>query len=441
MRSPLSRRTVLRGLLGGTAVTLSLPFLEAMLPLGRGGVRASTTGFPLRFGLFFWGNGNIPDLWTPTGEGKTWELSPQLAPFANVKDVISVVTGMSIKIPNIFPHGSGSAGILAAAPQQELDGSETCSTATIDQVIAAQIGGETLYRSLQTAGTDIVGLSYNGPNNRNPAEYNPYAFYERLFGSTFREPGEEGIVDPTIGLRRSVLDAVMGDVDRLKKRVGAADSIRLEQHLDGIRELETRLARLEEDPPNLESCSRPPEPLAEYPDQDGRPQVSARSRALCDMLAMALACDQTRVFSHYLTEPVNNTLFPDASDGHHNLTHDEPDDQPQVHAITVQCVTEMAYLVEALRAVPEGDGTLLDSCAVLGCSEVSLGRLHSLDEMPVVIAGSAAGALRTGVHYRSYSQENVSTVLLSLIRAMGINQSEYGVDEGRVTDGLSAIEV
>ncbi|MCK6518447.1 DUF1552 domain-containing protein, partial [Myxococcota bacterium] len=96
----------------------------------------------------------------------------------------------------------------------------------------------------------------------------------------------------------SALDAVMGDIATLNARVGSEDKLRLEQHLDGVRPLETRLARLEEDPPSLESCARPATPEASYPDLDGRPQVSARNRVMADMLAMALACDQTRVFGH-----------------------------------------------------------------------------------------------------------------------------------------------
>ena len=166
--------------------------------------------------------------------------------------------------------------------------------------------------------------SFNGPNNKNPPELSPIAFYERIFGSTFREPGEEGVVDPTLALRRSVLDAVMADVEKINARVGAADRIRLDQHLTGIRELELRLARLAEDPPSLEACLRPAEPAAEYPEVEGRHPVSEIHRAMTDLLVMAVACDQTRVFSHWFSDPLTNKLYPGATMGHHSLTHDEP---------------------------------------------------------------------------------------------------------------------
>jgi hypothetical protein len=433
----VNRRTVLRGLLQGSAVCLGLPLLEAMLSPR---AWACGGGLPKRFGLFYWGNGNRPDRWTPrgTGAGDAWRLSDELQPLARHKDVLCVPTGLSIRIPNRFPHGSGVGGLLAGAPLAN-ESIDSLLAPTIDQLVAAGIGRDTLYPSLQTAATNVSGLSYSGPNARHPAEADPYALYRRLFGDTFVEPGEEAIVDPRLGLRRSVLDAVTGDLESLQQRLGSADRARLDQHLTGVRELETRLARLQEDPPNLEACARPAEPLPSYPDEAGRPQIAARNRAMADLLAMALACDQTRVFAHFLSEPVGDLLFPDATAGHHSLTHDEPGDQPQVHAITTFCVERFADLLDALRAVPEGGGTLLDSCLVMAGTEVSLGRTHSLDDLPVVLAGSACGAVRQNVHHAA-NGANASQLLLTILRAMDIPAAEVGVDEGRVTESLTEIE-
>ncbi len=434
---PLSRRALLRGFSAAGLVTVGLPLLECMSDR-----RAYACGgiIPRRFGLFFWGNGNIPSRWTPTGEGPNWQVSEQLSPLTGLESRVTVVTGMSVKVPNAVPHMSGAAGILSGAKLSVTDAGETFLAPSIDQVIAAEIGGDTAYRSLQTAATNNEGLSYNGPNSKNPPDTDPYALYERLFGPSFRAPGEGGVVDPTLALRRSVLDAVSGDLVALQSRVGAADKARLDQHATGLRELELRLARLQADPPNLEACSRPPSPTLDFSDVEGRPQISARSRAMVDLLAMAFACDQTRVFGHYISQPVNNYLFPGASQGHHELTHNEADPQPEVNAITTMCVDEYAYLVRALDAIPEEDGTLLDNCAVLGCTEVSLGRTHSLDEMPLLIAGNACGFLKQGIHYRSPSLENASMVLLSLIRSMGVVRADFGQDEAHVTSSLIGIE-
>ena len=351
---------------------------------------------------------------------------------------------MSIKTGNLIPHHSGKAGILSGAPLKVYENGRedgTFEIPSIDQVIAAEIGGETIYRSLETGvlpGTG--GNSYNGPNNRNPPELSPYAFYERLFGASFREPGEEGVVDPTLALRRSVLDSVMDDISRLDARVGAADKMRLDQHYTGIRELELRLARLQEDPPSLEACARPAEPAMDFPDIEGRPQIQAVHRAMTDLLVMALACDQTRVFSHWFSDPLTNKLYPDATAGHHSLTHDEPGSQPEVNMITKFVMEELNYMIERLASIEEGDETLLDHMALLATSEVSKGQTHLLDEMPIIIAGNACGALKQGIHYRSFSGENTSHVLLSLVRAMNISAASFGLEEGEVTDGLAAIE-
>ena len=434
-----SRRRLLRGALaGGGLVWLGLPALEIFRPRV---VRAEDSLFPRRFGLFFWGNGNLPDRWTPAGEGYGWTPSEQLAPLSAHRDVISVVTGMSAKVDVISPHWSGAAGLLTGQQVLGDDGDWTVGAPTIDQLIAASIGGDTLYRSLEIGvGTDEI-FCYSGPNAPIPGETDPLTLYARLFGDTFRAPGEDGIVDPSLGFRRSVLDAVMDDLGSLQRELGQADRDRLEQHLTGVRELELRLARLEEDPPDYASCARPTQPPEDFPDIDGRPQLRARSLAMAELLAMALACDQTRVFSFHFSRPLNNMLFENASDGHHNLTHNEGGDQPEVHDITLQIMESFADLLDVLRAVPEGDGTLLDHCLVLGASEHSEGRTHSVEEMPLLIAGGNGEVLKTGYHHRSYTRDNASKVMLSLVRAMGVIASDFGEDDARATEGLSELEV
>jgi hypothetical protein len=437
-RSMINRRRFLRGMMAGGVITVQLPILELFMSRK---ALASDGGFPQRFGMFFWGNGNRPDQWTPIGEGDEWELSDAMEGLINFKDEISVVSGMSIKVPNVMPHWSGAIGFLTGQTAVGDESDWTVGGPTIDQLLAQEIGGDTVFRSLVTGCVASSSISWNGPNSRNPVESDPYLFYEKLFGPTFREPGEEGIVDPRLGYRRSVLDSVMQDIDSLNAQLGSSDKQRLEQHLDGIRELETRLARLEEDPPAYEACSRPEEPLNEYPDIDSRPQLTARNAVMSQMIAMALACDQTRVISYEFTNPLNNLLYPSADSGHHNLTHNEAGEQPQVQEITKFNINEAAVLLEALRSVPEGDGTLLDNCGIIITSEVSEGRTHSLDEFPLILAGSVGGQLKQGYHYRSYSQENANKFSLSVIRAYGVSQLSWGADESETTDGLSSIEV
>jgi hypothetical protein len=156
---------------------------------------------------------------------------------------------------------------------------------------------------------------------------------------------------------------------------------------------------------------------------------------------MALACDQTRVFSHFLCEPITDMRFDGTDKGFHSLTHDETDPQPQVDLIVTACMGYYADFLTALRAIPEGPGTLLDSCLVLGASEISEGRTHRVDDLPIVLAGSGQGRILQDFHYHSTTQENVSHVLLTLLRAMDVPLATFGVDEGEVDEGLPAIEV
>ncbi len=440
-RGPLTRRAVLGGFARGALVTVALPPLQAMFN-DSGTAYACDGVLPKRFGLWFWGNGTLPDRWTPTGDGDgdAWQLSEQLAPLSRVKDRICVVSGLAVKLPNNVPHSSGCAGILSAAPLQSTGDDDTFSAPSIDQVIAAEIGGSSIFRSIQTAASNCSGRSYNGPNSVNPPEADPYNFYRRVFGDTFVEPGQDGAVDPSLGLRRSVLDAVMGDIGRLQDRLGAEDRARLDQHLEGVRELEQRLALLQKDPPDLEACSRPEEPTGDYTDVEGRPQLALRNQVMSELLAMTLACDQTRVFAHFITDPVSDVLFEGSSAGHHDLTHNEAAPQDECNAIDLQIMDMFADTVEILDGIPEGDGSLLDNCAVLATSEVSLGQTHSIEEMPVVIAGSCCGFYKQDHHYRSLSGDNASKVLLSLQRALDIDVGSFGVDEAQVDEAIPDIE-
>ncbi len=144
MGRTLNRRMLLRGMLAGSAVGVGLPALEIFLN-GNGTAYAADSAFPQRFGLFFWGNGIVPDFWVPQATGTAWELSPTLAPLAGVKDVISVISGTSILLDNNYPHWSGAAGILSGGKPPE-SANNTFYEPTIDQVIAAEIGGETRFR-------------------------------------------------------------------------------------------------------------------------------------------------------------------------------------------------------------------------------------------------------------------------------------------------------
>ena len=440
MRRPLSRRTVLRGLLGGSAISIGLPAFEAFLNTN-GTAYASGEAFPVRFGVFFWGNGIVPERWLPTATGADWELTEELMPLAPVRNKFTLVSGMEVKVPNNDAHFSGAAGFLSGSQHIVRSDSFTFAAASIDQVVANAIGGSTRFKSLEVApypGT--AGLSFNGPDSQNPPETDPAALFERLFGASFRLPGEDPISDPTLALRRSILDSVMADAANLEKRLGAVDRARLDQHLTSVRELELRIARIESDPPQLDACARPDTPVA-VPDIDGRPQMRERAAVVSELVTMALACDLTRSVSYWQSDPLSDILYTGLTAGHHQLTHDDPDDMPQVNQVVLTIIESFNDFLVGLDQVAEGDETLLDHCAILGTTDVSYGRTHQIDEFPILVAGSACGRLKMGEHYRSETKESTSKVALSLLRAVGVNAGSFGTDDAFTEDSLTAIEV
>ena len=439
-RNKIGRRTLLRGMLGGSAVAVGLPALELFLNDHGTAYAECSSGMPTVFGVFYWGNGMIPALWNPTQTGSGYDLPPMLSGLAQVQSDVTVISGMRVRTSNTSPHGSGPAGLFSGADLVD----DTFVGPSLDQVIAdgmAANDGDRRFHSLEIGvERSTSSWSMTGPHQVNPPECDPFAFYSNVFGPEFRLPGDHSAPPPQIALRHSVLDAIGDQTRRLQTRVGAADRARLEQHFDGIRALEGQLERLAMAPVAPACTAAPGMPMMDYPDIDGRPQMQAVHRVMVDMLAIALACDQTRTFFEMFTQPVNNTLFLDAPAGHHELTHNEADPQPQVERIVTFIIGEFAYLVQKLGSIQEGPARLLDRCAILGTTDVSYGRTHSLEDYPMLIAGTACGALRSGIHYHSDSAENASKVPLTLMNAVGVTSEQYGLGEANTNVMLNEIQ-
>ena len=459
-RTILPRRTVLRGFVGGAAVAIGLPPLEAMFN-ANGTAYAQGAPIPKRLGVFFWGNGVKLDRWTPANTGTAWTPSLELAPLMPVKDYVNVVSGMSIKTGNERGHHAGTVGILSGAPMisephPNSAYASTFSAPSIDQVAANAIGMTTRFKSLEVGiskrldtveGTTLHYLSHNGPDSANPPEYDPSAVFSRLFGADFMPPGVAPtmpVVDVSKVLKKSVLDAVQADIAALKMKVGTADGTRLDQHLDNIRSIENRIVTTSTPGATAQAmCAVPTKPTLPA-EMNSHEALAERMTAMSGLIAMALACDQTRVFSILFTGSVNGTVFweVNATGGHHDLTHNEADPQPTVHNATIFTMQQFTTLLSALKGVPEGAGNILDSCAILASSCVADGKMHSITDYPILVAGRAGGKLTyPSVHYRSPSGENTSMVLMSMLRAVGVPLTTFGLMGGQVTSGLSAIEV
>jgi Protein of unknown function (DUF1552) len=447
----LDRRTVLRGTIAGTIASVALPPLEAMFN-ANGSAYAQGAPLPRRLGIFHWGGGVKHDRWNPVDTGPNYTLSSELQPFQPVKEYVSVVSGMSVKTGSLQGHHSGAVGVLSGCPMvtQPANGApyrSTFSAPSIDQVAAAVIGKTSKFKSLEVGiskringgeGTTLQYLSHNGPDNPNPPEYDPIKVFDRLFGSGVTPP--PGTADITLALRKSVLDGVLADIARLKLRASAADKARLDQHLENVRSIENRLVGTGGTTPA--ACKVPVKPGA-VGGTNNKENLQEATKLMSDLIAMAFACDLTRVFSMMYSGPTNGTLFwqVNATSGHHALTHDEPGDQPLVHACTIFTMQCFADLLVALKNIPEGAGNVLDNTAILGSSDVSDGKAHSLTDYPLVVAGKGGGFLKyPGVHYRSANKENTSTVLFSVLRAAGLTMTQFGAGGGLVTTSCSAIE-
>jgi hypothetical protein len=331
----------------------------------------------------------------------------------------------------------------------------TFSAPSIDQVAANVIGKTTKFKSLEVGiskrvvggeGTTLHYLSHNGPDSANPPEYDAAKVFSRIFGADFVAPtggtAPMPVVDVSRVLRKSVLDAVASEVTGLKAKVGAADKARLDQHFENIRSIENRIGTASMPGSAAQAmCIKPTNP-GSFPDMSGKEMIEEKMKGMSDLIAMALACDQTRAFSIMFSGSVCGTVYwqVGATGGHHDLTHNEAGDQPLVHASTVFTMKMFALLLTTLKNIPEGAGNLLDSCAILASSDTADGKAHSITDYPIVIAGRAGGALKyPGVHYRSM-KENTSLVLMSLLRGVGLPLTEFGMGGGKVTTGCSAIE-
>lgn len=438
-RRPLSRRTFLRSVLGGAAASVALPPLEAMLGVN-GVALASGEELPTRFGVWFWGNGIKPDRWVPGSTGSGWSPSSELAALSGLTDVVSVVSGCEIKTAT-HPHHSGMTGIMTGRKYHQVGTTRdtivsTFASQSVDQIAADFYSGQTPFRSLELGvtrfrgtdeGTTFQHLSHNGPNSPNPSEYDPVAVYNRLFGID---------TDVRVDLaRQSVLDHLGEQVIKLHGRLGHADQIRLEQHLDGIRTLELQLSA-------ERGACEVPDGVDSWPDVDGQEQIEQQNRTMSELLALALACDLTRVFTvQWSTAGSAVVVWPvGATDGMHSMSHNESGDQPVCHDAITWTMGNLATFLETLRDTPEGDGSLLDRCSILCTSELSDGQIHSNDEFPIMIAGGGGGRLNSGVHYRSTSDLNTSHAVLTALRGGGVDADSFGADEGYVTSSIGELE-
>lgn len=446
MRARVSRRRFLRGALsGGAAVTVGLPLLDVFLN-GNGDALASGAPLPRRFGTWFWGCGSNAQRWVPEAEGTDFQLPPELEPLAGVREHLSILSGFSVFLarePNLV-HYTGCVGTLTGeAP----DASSPSMLPTLDVLVADEIGGATRFRSLEmvATGNPKHTLSQRNQNVRNLGEGTALSAYQRVFGSGFVDPNAaDWAADPTVLLRQSALSVVREDRKRLEAGLGAADRARLDEYFTSLRQIEKQLELQGSKPPPLDACRVPEAPDAAAVTLEVE-SVIENHRLMAEVLALALACDQTRVFNVVFSSPASSLHTAGGGATHHALTHEESFDpelgyQKEATTFVIRSMEAFATLVAALQAIPEGDGTLLDNCLVLAHTDTSHANTHSVDAIPVMFAGQGGGRVRPGVHVRGVG-DSTARIGLTALQAMGLKARSFGVRQNEATQPISAVLV
>jgi hypothetical protein len=492
MAMHIDRRTVLRGaLFGGGLAAVPLPRLGAMLN-NNGTAYAATNQTLRRFGVWFVGNGFVPDAFTPNprATGPLATLSPILSPLEKLKAKITVVSGFDLKTgrPDGLPHGHFFGGLSGAHGNPA---GKTFQLPTIDQIIADGPLGGGERKSLQLGvcdGTGGIGaqaykaLSSRGPNAQNVFAFDPMQLFNDLFKSGgAKPPAPTGTpatgpaMDPTFARDKSILDSIRADASALEVRLGREDRVRLQSHMAGLRALEDRLFKMSMTDPTKQPAAAICGKTLNVMGADLRAEINpAVAAAQSDVLVLALACDKTRVFFYQLSRPAANIVYPWLKDvsaknetkpkDFHGINHRYTEDLNVAGGGTITgrdaaikgataTIGLYADLLAKMDAVDEGNGTLLDNSSVMISSCVSWGKTHTQWEWPCVIGGRGGVRLddagkpdpsgrfnfKGAWHHRSDNSDNFSRVLLTLANLNEAKQKSIGKDGGFTDQVLPAI--
>ena len=396
---------------------------------------------PVRFGAMFMPNGVNPPDWLPKGVGKDFDLSPILAPLKDHRSKITVVSNLlnetpvsnHIKLTSAFLCGRNHVGQK--------------SEASIDHLIAQKIGGKSRVPHLRL-GTEppraqgyltCSNISWTEENVLLAPELNPRVAFDRMFRN-FNSP------ESRIKARRqrSVLDAVIGRSNSLRTKLSSYDKHKLEQYFTSVRELEKRLDDIITPPvatpgdwtPSL-SAERTTKfrPAEEVPDNAER-----YMDALIDIMILGMWTDTTRVatlmMGHGLSRK-NFAFLDGVNNDHHVTSHHRNRAQliEEYKIISRWHVERLQRMMDKMALIDEGGSSLLDNSLLLFGSGMAQGNTHSGANIPVLLAGKAGGAMKTGRHIQAAKGTQHSNFLLSVLRKMGVDRRQFGMSTGAVDLG------
>ncbi len=448
--SSLNRRGFLRGL----GVSIALPMLESVLPGSRalaetaGRVPATTAGgMPLRLGFIAFANGSNYERWLPKGDGQDYELNETFGPMQGLKNKFQIITHLAHDAANNWGDGPGDharsgATFLTGCHAWKTLGSRLHLGISVDQVAARQVGHLTRLDSLQLGveGARMYGscdtgypcayqynISWASETLPLAPEANPRLVFEKLFGGG---NGTERAANlrQRLARRKSVLDVVLDDVQRLNRDLGRNDRQKLDEYLAGIRKIETQIEKAER--------FHLPEATIQEP-ADVPEDHLAHVDLMYDLMALAFQTDSTRVVSFAVAPEGSNRPFPSLgiSEGHHFLTHHSGNQEKIVKVAQIErwYMERFARFLRTLDEMKDSDGTsvLHNSMIVYGCA-IGDGNKHNHDELPVVVAGQGGGTLAAGRHLKLAKPTPMTNLYVSLLDRLGVVAETFGDSTGRM---------
>ncbi len=446
----LPRRTFLRGL--GAAV--ALPVLDSMAPALSA---ANPPKPPVRLGYVYTPNGIVgacdksprPFMWTPKAAGTNVPFSPTMEGLEPFRDHINVLSGLAQVTGRALGDGPGdharaTATFLTGVHPYKTGGADFRLGISADQIAAKELGKYTQLSSLELglepqplAGNCDSGytcaymsMSWRGPTSPLPAEINPRAVFERLFGDG--DSTDAGARMARLENQKSMLDYITGSLSRLKSRLGAGDRRKIEEYLDSVRDIERRIQLAEEQNatlqlPHMERPSAIPDDYTQY------------AKLMIDLMVVAWQTDMTRVASFMLGRDGSNRAYREIgiSDGHHSISHHQGDAERLDKLIKIDQlhVSMFAYLLDKLTQTSDGDGTLLDHSLVLFGSSLSESNIHTHDDLPIVLAGAANGQVKGNRHLVHSKETPLNNLFLNMFDLAGLPPIDgFGDSTGRLTD-------
>lgn len=436
----IPRRTVLKGF----GASLALPLFEAMTPAI---ARAGSAPAPNRLAILFVPNGVQMEEWTPQAEGREFELPGTLKVIERHRQDMLVLSGLTQDKARANGDGGGdharsSAVFLTGCQPYKTDGANLRAGISADQIAADQVGRNTKLPSLeigcdkgsQSGNCDSgyscaysANISWRTPTVPMVKEVNPRIVFERLFGG--ERPGETAEArERRMRYRQSLLDFVNDDARQLRGRLGRTDQRKLDEYLTGVRELEQRIEQAEK----FATQEQPKTPKPE-----GIPQEYAdHIRLMTDLMVLAFETDLTRVVTFmYANEGSNRSYgFIDVPDGHHDLSHHggNVEKQEKIAKINRFHIEQFGYLLDRMKSIQEGEGSLLDHSMVVYGSGIGDGNRHNHDDLPMLLAGRGCGTVDPGRHVRYPKETPLNNFWLSLLDRMDAGVESLGDSTGRV---------